>query len=311
MLTLLRLARTIALYAPPLVSLAWLLGSAFRDRWWLTTLGFYLPPLAIVAMAAGWMVVCRKRAASWQNWTVAAIGLAALTKTLAVDFAWQKSYGRRAGSSRVIHWNIAHAPFGMDPVLETLSADRPEIVLLSECPDPGRPATLAERLFDNGAVHYASGMSLISTWQIVETHDVDLPRARGWWARLANPGRVLDVLAVDLKSDPRRSRRAQLEGITEWVGRHDERIPLLVLGDFNTPRDSSHFEPLRGQLYHGYERRGRGWPYTWPVPVPLWSIDHAWCSRRIRLWNYRLRYNRYSDHARQILDITVVLPRTW
>jgi hypothetical protein len=58
-------------------------------------------------------------------------------------------------------------------------------------------------------------------------------------------------------------------------------------------------------MRHAYEVRGRDWPYTWPIFFPLYAIDHTWISEDITVNDYFLREAKYSDHKRQIADISL------
>jgi endonuclease/exonuclease/phosphatase family metal-dependent hydrolase len=117
-------------------------------------------------------------------------------------------------------------------------------------------------------------------------------------------GGYIEVLAVDFVSDPRRSRRERVARLARWTKRRARNAPLLIVGDFNAPRDSIHFEKLRKRgLKHAYEEGGRGqWPYTWPLPCPFYAIDHAWLYRLYPA-SYRLVRSSSSDHSRQIMDL--------
>jgi endonuclease/exonuclease/phosphatase family metal-dependent hydrolase len=121
--------------------------------------------------------------------------------------------------------------------------------------------------------------------------------------RVSTPKGPLDVVAIDLVSHPTLARLAPITELSDWIAKRPVPIPLLVLGDFNTPRDATSFEPLRRRLRHAYEIAGRGWPYSWPVPLCVYSIDHAWVTPSVRVLTYTMKMSMLSDHRRQVMDV--------
>lgn len=66
-----------------------------------------------------------------------------------------------------------------------------------------------------------------------------------------------------IKSNPFISRDpalAELATRLSWIGQK----PFIVLGDFNTPPDSVHFEPMRRLAKRAFERFGSGYAPSGP-----------------------------------------------
>jgi vancomycin resistance protein VanJ len=295
-------------YLQPALAVAWLIGVTLRDRWRILIPFFYVPAVLVAAAGLVWLVIFWRRRSALRG-LVAAVAAAGLVKALAVDFAWHDERGAAPRSIRVVHWNIARGLFGPDALLPVLAADQADIYVLSEFPGHPDFYRLPAQLIPGGQVLTRSGMLLISRYPFEFKHSIRVPGAPGWYCRIATPYGPLDLLAIDLVSDPHRLRKSRMAPIIEWVAGHDRRVPLVIVGDFNTPRDSIYFEPLREHVFHAYEKVGRGWPYTWPTPFPLYAIDHAWVSPRVRIYRYRLVSSRLSDHRRQILDIRPQMPK--
>ncbi len=109
------------------------------------------------------------------------------------------------------------------------------------------------------------------------------------------------VLCVDVGSSPLRGRRGPLRQIAELAAPLVA-IPALVLGDFNTPRRSVHFEDLRSAWTHAFEAAGSGYDATWPEPVPVLSIDHVWGSAGLKFTDCRIVPTKLSDHRLVVFD---------
>ncbi|MBB5352927.1 hypothetical protein HNR46_003176 [Haloferula luteola] len=106
-------------------------------------------------------------------------------------------------------------------------------------------------------------------------------------------GETLDVIAVDISSQPWRSKREPLEAIFRHIPRAR---PTLVLGDFNTPQESRLLEAATaGRFRSAHRTPHEGLRETWPWELPLLAIDHIWASPELPLLASS-RALRSSDH---------------
>ena len=113
----------------------------------------------------------------------------------------------------------------------------------------------------------------------------------------------LIVLMVDIRSNPLLSRRKAIEQVLALTDA-DMSNSVLVLGDFNTPADSVHFDLLRDRQFTGaFESHGQGYSATWPVPLPLVQIDHVWANRHVEITHCRHLWSAKSDHRPVLVSI--------
>lgn len=290
----------------PLLGVAWLAGCLLGERetpWlWL----YFIPAPVVLACGLLDLFLSRHTLRRWRTLPVVGLTLLAAWKTLALDARWHRPSGAPpAGAIRVVHWNIARAPFGDAPVFKHLRKDQPDIVILSESSHHRAWADQGMNELGLPFAFHDQGMTLLSRFAFEPQGTIPLPHARAWWARVALPDGPLDLLTCDLLSRPTLNRRAALEPLARWIGQRERAVPLLVVGDFNTPRDARSFGPLRRRLRHAYELAGRGWPYTWPLPMPVYALDHAWVSDTVVVHLYHLRDAPVSDHRRQALTISI------
>jgi endonuclease/exonuclease/phosphatase family metal-dependent hydrolase len=113
------------------------------------------------------------------------------------------------------------------------------------------------------------------------------------------------ILAVDIASNLSQPRGPSLRRVADML---QEYRPHLVLGDFNTPRHSSHLTPPAKGYRHAYWVAGKGWSYSWPAIFPMLAIDHALISDSVTLHRYRLANTLLSDHRPQILEFSLRSP---
>ena len=148
------------------------------------------------------------------------------------------------------------------------------------------------------------GIVLLVRGKIHESHRVRLGhRGRATVARVSIRGEELSVVLMDVWANPFRPRDEAFDHLEKLISPL-ETGPLLVLGDFNTPRASVHFDSLRSRFVHAFEAAGSGFAETWPVPVPIIDVDHVWMNGGIEVVECRLRSTDASDHRMVVVDFT-------
>ena len=90
-------------------------------------------------------------------------------------------------------------------------------------------------------------------------------------------GREIRILQVDIYARPVHPRRKPLSALVELVGTLSD-LPLILIGDFNTPRESVYLEPLQQKLQYAWFAAGTGCAETWPSFIPVLSLDQVWCG---------------------------------
>jgi vancomycin resistance protein VanJ len=118
-------------------------------------------------------------------------------------------------------------------------------------------------------------------------------------------GRELIVLQVDINAKPRVSRAQPLDEITAIAHRYRENN-LLLLGDFNTPTDSVLLAPLRRVMTNAFEAAGSGYEATWPMPLPILSLDQVWTNARLRPVACKHAVSWRSDHRAVVAELSFV-----
>ena len=290
----------------PILGLAWLVGFILGARNDVLIWFYYLPAPAVALYIACWLLIHRRHARTAGFVLTLLLGLLATGKMLVQDLRWHRPVAPPPGALRVVHWNVAYARFGRQPTLKRIERHQPDLVFLSECRYSDQLSNDVRNALGFAHTFQDQGMAITCRYPFEPQGTIPLISARAWWARVTTPQGPLDVVIVDLISHPYLNRQEPLDGLAAWVARHDPAIPLLIAGDFNTPRDARAFRPLRAHLQHAYETAGRGWPYSWPLPIPVYSLDHVWFSDGLRIANYRLHASHLSDHLRQVMDVEIL-----
>jgi vancomycin resistance protein VanJ len=108
-------------------------------------------------------------------------------------------------------------------------------------------------------------------------------------------GHSLRLLQMDIYAKPTNPRRAPLEALVPLADSLQDQ-PLIIVGDFNTPRDSVFLQPLRKYHRHAWETVGTGGADTWPWPLPVLSLDQIWSNQLLKPLRCKNAGNWRSDH---------------
>lgn len=101
------------------------------------------------------------------------------------------------------------------------------------------------------------------------------------------------ILIADVKSWPLINRESSLKIIDHFTS--GKNISFVV-GDFNTPYESVHFEEYR-KKFNNFHLVSEGFTATWPDKIPLLEIDQIWTNHDIKPFALKKYYYKNSNHA--------------
>jgi vancomycin resistance protein VanJ len=108
------------------------------------------------------------------------------------------------------------------------------------------------------------------------------------------PKRVTDSIADRLET---------MQKLLEIAKRSN--IPLLVMGDFNTPPRGHLYSTLKQELEDAFSATGWGFGYSFRSDLPSLRIDYVWVNRFVRPTRAFMIDTRASDHRPLIAEILV------
>jgi len=266
---------------------------------------YYMPPVITGILGFIWLfLTIRNRMQLLQLYVFITVAFC-FFKVLVLDHRWNKPPELLPENNiRILHWNTARGVLGVESIVRTMQDDNPDIIMMSEPPRVDMLSDIAYHALGMEHIFTDAGMSLASHYPIKYLGNIILPAGAGWHARVETSVGPLDFAAIDIVSRPNLNRVPAMQALAQWIDNRTSSIPLVIMGDFNTPHDAASLKPLRARMLNAYEQAGRGWPYTWPVPLPLYAIDQTWIEPGMRVNDYHLSQTRFSDHKRQIVDIT-------
>ena len=282
-----------------LLLLGLLLQLVFRDRWALLATPFYALPKPCLALL-GWLLalIPGRRAV---RGAAALTGLSLLGWWLAVSWRGPAPPAPSPADRpalRLLFWNLDRPPGFDAELVELVREQQPD---LAACVEPGARAGEWLEAYRRALPEYQVEWMPRGILWLAKTPSRCRARGKlgdiGAFARfeVEHAGRRFPVVVADVFAHWTRSRRGQLGEVLEQAqGRAD----ALLLGDFNTPWESVWFDAYRGPFQHAWQTAGQGLQETWPLGLPLLSLDHVWAGRDWEILEARTLWRlRGSDHA--------------
>ncbi|MDB6155712.1 MAG: hypothetical protein JWL90_4165 [Chthoniobacteraceae bacterium] len=276
-----------------------------RDRFHPFSLIYYTTPWPVIALGLGIMALHHGRLGHRhrvRRYLVLMIG--ALITWVALS--WRSAPAANdAAKLRVVLWNVARAETRFPKIAAWLHKEDPDIIAIAEAESANPQSANRWRAeFSGYATRFSSGgMLCLVRGEILESKSGELAHGSFYALhRVRVRGRNVTVLQVDIYARPRSSRREPLSRLAELAKNHAGEN-LVVLGDFNTPADSAHFDALRTGLSNCFETAGNGIAETWPFPVPLLSLDQIWVSHAMHPLHCTHGWIALSDHRPVIADL--------
>ncbi len=228
----------------------------------------------------------------------------------------------------LLHWNIlwggwSRTDASWASIEETILRHKPDVVVLSEVPSEARVESLRTRLGMEWSSllcgparldPVAFKLAVLSRWRVRCEAMVPIRNGIAADIRVERPHRPLRLLAVDGESKITRSRTPMLNDIAE-VCRDATATSApfdLLVGDFNALSRSLGFDALRSTAggYALASWASTGWRATFPMPMPVYDIDHVWVHAETHVLSCSLFANLMCDHRGQVVRLRFPAERT-
>ena len=287
-----RLLTVVAVTFSLYVLIGLVLHVTIKDAFPILSTAYYGTPLPIMTIAATVAGLVWRRLGTRQlAW------LSFLAGTLCAGWAFQHSYAissqeRHPSDSCVVFWNVSSGRLGLSEISATLQSQKPDIIGLAETGGPEATHLWQQAFPDYHLTVAQQDMLLLTKHRSVRVATGSL-NEQGWFEhlRVKLGESLLNVVLVDIESNPLQSRRYAIEELAD-IALHLEGEPVLIMGDFNTLADSVHFTNLRRTCVNAFESYGNGYSATWPIPLPVLQLDHIWANRHVSItgsktmWTY-------------------------
>jgi endonuclease/exonuclease/phosphatase (EEP) superfamily protein YafD len=208
---------------------------------------------------------------------------------------------------RLTAWNVMSYNGGEDRIAAALSSDQPDIVCLlegtyrSQAPDSVRHALGPDMQWASVRQMAVGSRFPIGESQLLPT----ATRLRAFSVLVEVPDGPVRLLLVDFPGPPRTDTGELFQELLSLQQTIEE--PMVIIGDFNTPRGSWHLRHALQGLRDAYvsSRQSPRWLGSWPAGIPIYQLDHCFASPEIGIISARTGRSGLSDHRRQIIELTL------
>ena len=216
------------------------------------------------------------------------------------------------GNARLFFWNAARGKWGAGGMVRHAAAFSADAIGIVEAGIEKKGTGGAwTRGFPEKQICVLNGdMLFITSGEAACVESGELGRGGAYNVLTTNlNGNTFTTIMVDIEPNPFQSRGPAFAALTRVVEAHLQ-DNLIVMGDFNTPIESIYFDAFRQNLSQSFEECGSGFRATWPMPLPLLTIDHLWAGRSIRLSRCQVNWSRFSDHRSLVVEAGIGGPET-
>ena len=281
------------------LGVGWGVRLTVRDAFPIASTVFYASPWPVLAaLGAALCVVSSFRRRRIVTGAAALLALGAAVG-LFLSLALPPPAASSPSDLRVVFWNVGRPTEDLPRVLGILRAHDADIIGIDETGDLTQEAYRSWQMAFPGyqlSRKRSSGMMILTRGEILHTEKGSLgARGRFLESEVRLRGALYRILLVDMAASPLRSRRTAFRELLRRIDA-DADGKLILMGDFNTPVDSVHFDVVHTRLANAFETAGRGYSATWPVPIPVMALDHVWVDREIEVTGCSLGFSLLSDH---------------
>ena len=268
-----------------------------RDAWPGVSLAFYALPRPVLLGLLLLGILVRPPRHSGPHWRRQA-GLGVVLAWVAWGTVVLQSQPAPPSSIRVAFWNCCRGLRGWDNVTAQVASWDADIVGLVEA---GDSSSEREAFWRNSLTGYdvrtgRDGMVFALRGKIhgYRREELSAHGTAGIFDAELD-GRPLTCVLIDMNSHPAYSRQETLAQLGRVLRPLSDR-PVILMGDFNTPDDSVWFQALKPEFRSAFRTHGQGYAPTWPVPLPVLTLDQMWLNGHIRAFQATHGWSTFSDH---------------
>jgi hypothetical protein len=242
------------------------------DRWWWSQWFLWLTGLILIPgglLLWGGLFLRRSR------WHAAALLLPLIGGVEYVVPRWNPGHSPATGGVSILHWTAGPIGGSKSAYGEFIVGADPDLLIVegarrAASTDVFRSWSAARTVLFRGPFLIASRFPVLQSRTIAWADDILLIS----FVTELPSGEPLDILIVDLPSDPARSRWLVVNDLHALMTKVESE-PDMIIGDFNLTQTSWLLTKIREGYGPFWSRAGVGWGGTYPRAWPFYRLDHV------------------------------------
>jgi vancomycin resistance protein VanJ len=304
-----------------LVFLCWL-DERFAEQHWLITIIAYIPqhPFALLTVLLIVWAIVKRNARGVLLQVPSLVLLLVYFFGLNIPFGSNHTFQNGIGL-RVMSYNL----YGKTATSAVIQAANADVICVQESRDQKLLQSLQQALpkyfiahegeittFSRFPIRTTRVQHLTRSWRTILETDIDV---NGRLIRVVNvhfntlniqggsyyqkhPESIATRVSTSIED-----RQEAVKILLEIAGHTN--MPLLVMGDFNTPTRGTLYNALKSQLEDAFATTGWGFGYSFRSDLPLLRLDYVWTNRFVRPTQTFTDNTLASDHRPLIAQILV------
>lgn len=253
-----------------------------KDSCFVTSLFFYTFPLpAIIFLAIGAYLLGKGE--------VKRFGLVSIVSLSLYWFIGSYQYHTFQNGKdplEIVFWNANHRRGFSDAM--GVNEGVPDVLILVECHE-FKLRNVKQQFPEYHVETFNAEIAILSKTPIENTQLVS-EKHRPVIVNFRTLGHNFSI--VDVPASLALPRKPMLDFAFEHAKNSD-----VVLGDFNTPLESVHFDSFKQNFQHAFKKRGKGFTETWFWGWPILSLDHIWVTDKTTILSAEKINSPQSDHS--------------
>lgn len=208
-----------------------------------------------------------------------------------------------ANTSRLMSYNVMAYAISEEGIVNTVREHDPDVLCVVEGTfGTWAPQPLVKGLGDKykwalgNRLSVASRLPILEEGQPVKGKEFAVLRVV-----VETPSGPVAIYTLDMNPPVRRRDGPAFAALEKMLA--EESHPAIVVGDYNVPRSSVHLSRAMKGWNDAFRAAGANrYLATWPSPVPLWQIDHAYYAGEIEVTRATIPRSLASDHRPLVLE---------
>jgi hypothetical protein len=253
----------------------WLIGLLGSDRWMVTQWPSWLPAIILLPIGIG-LALYSRRAIGRIVWV--AVAMLGAIWWFGIDQPWRPGTAEPDGLT-LVQWTMSHDKSDREAHAQVIVDLDADITILTHGYGVRGTDTVLDWLgpeikpYKYGHFTVLTRLPVRRLQPIASSNDIHLQGIEiDTTERLGQP---LHIVAVDLPSNPMRSRMDIAHTARRWLDRKERPETDIALGDFNMRGNSAALRFMFPRLHHAWSLGGVGWGPTFPRVAPIYHIDHV------------------------------------